>query len=154
MSLAQAAAAQGVGPDAIRKRIPTGQVRARKRAGRWQVWMSAADLDIRIVPDQPDNPEPPVPDNPDAPDIPDVPEHQEAPASPTLALQAARAQEMAQYTAALLEPLHARLERQAEEIGKLKAELAQERLSRRREHEDAPPAESQAGRSWWARLWG
>ncbi|MGH2369965.1 MAG: hypothetical protein ACRDI2_17435 [Chloroflexota bacterium] len=59
LSLAEAAAVQGVGPDALRKRIPSGQVRARKRAGRWQVWVAAADLDIRIVPDRPDHPEVP-----------------------------------------------------------------------------------------------
>ncbi len=71
----------------------------------------------------------------------------DTPTSPGMALQTARAAEMAQYTAALLEPLHARLEAQAQEIGKLKEQLAAART-----HESAAP-EWPERRSWWQRLW-
>lgn len=80
--------------------------------------------------------------------------------SPQAALQ--RAQDMAAYTAALLEPLHARLEAQAEEIGTLKERCAtlQAQLAERAEatngrtHESAAPETER--RSWWQRLvaWG
>jgi hypothetical protein len=85
---------------------------------------------------------------------------QEAPSSPQTALQAQRAQEMAAYTAALLEPLHARLEAQAELIGALKERLttAETRIAEL----EMPVAHTQNGaaswperRRWWQRLvWG
>ena len=170
LSLAQAAAAQGVGPDALRKRIPTGQVRARKRGGRWQVWVPAADLGIRIIPDAPDTPDHPESGNPDPPDIPDPipdrPDHQEPPPAAQATVLAQRAQEMAAYTERLLEPLHARLEAQAERIGRLEEQLAaaQTKIAvletpapePEGETQNAPPAESwPEGRAWWQKLlWG
>jgi hypothetical protein len=85
---------------------------------------------------------------------------QEAPASPQTAIQAARAQEMAQYTATLLEPLHSRLEAQAELIGALKERLAA--AETRIAELETPTTETQNGatpwperRRWWQRLvWG
>jgi hypothetical protein len=165
-----------VGPDALRKRIPTGQVRARKRAGRWQVWVPAADLGIRMVPDAPDVPDAPPPDDPDSPDdkgtaVPDDPDAQrretqqaqEPPQGPQTALLAQRAQEMAAYTERLLAPLHARLETQAELIGALKERLAAAETEiaglkappvETPEAESAPSSEWEA-RRWWQRLlWG
>ncbi len=82
---------------------------------------------------------------------------QEVPASPQMAMQTARAHEMAEYTAALLEPLHARLAEQAEELGRVKAELEQARAqlaeatsTNGRVHENAAPEGER--RSWWQRL--
>jgi hypothetical protein len=174
LSLAQAAAAQGVGPDALRKRIPTGQVRARKRAGRWQVWVPAADLGIRMVPDDPDAPDVPRPDAPDAPDykreaVPDAPDAQrqqtqtqaqEPPQGAQTALLAQRAQEMAAYTERLLAPLHARLEAQAERIGTLTERLAaaEAEIAELKAPAPEPPRAPSPGweaRRWWQRLlWG
>jgi hypothetical protein len=82
-----------------------------------------------------------------------------------MALQAARAAEMARYTRELLEPLHARLEAQAERLGRLEAENEHLRAQLTAvastngqaapppETPSAPPAEGQTGRSWWSRLW-
>jgi hypothetical protein len=44
LPLGEAARRLGVTPDAIRKRIPAGRARARKRGGRWLVWVTAAEL--------------------------------------------------------------------------------------------------------------
>ena len=156
-----------MGPDALRKRIPTGQVRARKRGGRWQIWVPAADLGIRIIPDSPDHPERPDPEPPDRPDVsPDRPEHQEAPTAPQTAVLARRAQEMAAYTERLLEPLHARLEAQAERIGRLEEQLAAAQTKITELETPAPESEAETPgapqgepwpdvRPWWQRLlWG
>lgn len=60
------------------------------------------------------------------------------------ALLSQRAEEMARYSAELLRPYVATIERQAEELGALRAQLAAATTS-------APPA----GRSWWQRrVWG
>src|SRR5262249_32317714 len=61
------------------------------------------------------------------------------PAASAMALARVRAEEMAAYTRALLEPLHAQLKEQAEQVGRLSAEgghlqeqLAAERAERER----------------------
>jgi hypothetical protein len=59
--------------------------------------------------------------------------------TPSMALQTARAQEMAAYTRALVEPLYARLEAQAE-------------LEQARARQNAAPVQER--RSWWAWLVG
>ena len=88
-----------------------------------------------------------------------------------MVLAAARAEEMARYSATLLAPLHAELKAQAEEIGTLRertthlqAELEQTRAQLAeavapKEHpetQSAPQAEPwPEGRPWWRRLlWG
>jgi hypothetical protein len=64
---------------------------------------------------------------------------------------------MAQYTRELLEPLHARLEAQAERIGRLEEQLlaARERIVEL-ETPSAPPARDPTGRwgRWWRQVWG
>jgi hypothetical protein len=135
-------------------------VRARKRAGRWQVWLPsaavAADLGIRMVPDAPEHPDALPPDNPDCPDdkgtaVPDDPEHQETqgqtesqepPQGPQTALLAQRAQEMAAYTERLLAPLYGRLEAQATQIGRL-----EERAEHLQAERDAARAELEQARA-------
>ena len=75
-------------------------------------------------------------------------------------VQAQRAEEMARYTRELVGPLYARLEAQAEEIGRLKAELAAARANGQAETQNALQNALQAetwpaGRRWWQRLlWG
>ena len=54
LPLAEAARRLGVTPDAIRKRIPAGRARARKRGGRWLVWVTAAELAASGRPDEPE----------------------------------------------------------------------------------------------------
>lgn len=61
-----------------------------------------------------------------------------------------RAREMAAYTEQLLAPYVRRLEEQAEEIGRLKAENATLALLR---DTAAPPVEPDRRRPWW-RFWG
>ena len=77
---------------------------------------------------------------------------------------AARAEEMARYTAVLLEPWRRQTEEQAERIGRLEAENEQLRAQlaeatpteARAEAQDAPQAEHwPEARTWWQRLlWG
>jgi hypothetical protein len=54
LPLGEAARRLGVTPDAIRKRIPAGRARARKRGGRWLVWVTAAELAASGRPDEPE----------------------------------------------------------------------------------------------------
>jgi hypothetical protein len=54
LPLSEAARRLGVTPDAIRKRIPAGRARARKRGGRWLVWVTAAELAASGRPDEPE----------------------------------------------------------------------------------------------------
>ena len=54
LPLGEAARRLGVTPDAIRKRIPAGRARARKRGGRWLVWVAAAELAASGRPDEPE----------------------------------------------------------------------------------------------------
>jgi hypothetical protein len=69
------------------------------------------------------------------------------------ALLSQRAEEMARYSRELLAPYVEKIEAQAERFGRLEAELAAYRQAEGQR--DAPPAESQTGRSWWWRLlWG
>ena len=75
--------------------------------------------------------------------------------SGSAALAVARAQEMAAYTQRLLEPLHAQLREQAEEIGRLRAELRhkEEQLVEAKEAaERAITVEVPPARAWW-RFW-
>ena len=75
--------------------------------------------------------------------------------SGTVALAVARAQEMAAYTQRLLEPLQGHLREQAEEIGRLKAELehAREAIAERGALPAATAAAAPARpRPWW-RFW-
>lgn len=66
LSLGEAARRLGVTPDAIRKRIPAGRVRARKRGGRWLVWVTAAELVTSGRPDEPEWAADGEPDEPEA----------------------------------------------------------------------------------------
>jgi hypothetical protein len=159
--IAEAAARLGLNVDQVRRRIRSGDVHARKtpstRGGpaRHEVWVEAASTDE--APGDGDKPpgEPPS----ESGETPGVPpgDHQVPEAT---ALAAGRAAEMAAYTRALLEPLHIRLEAQAERIGRLEAELAAERAEReRRECEYAAAgraaeeaARQAAHRPWW-RFW-
>lgn len=64
------------------------------------------------------------------------------------ALLSQRAEDMARYSAALLEPYVQRIEELSRENGALYALLAAAQT------QSAPPVNDQAGRSWWRRLWG
>jgi hypothetical protein len=64
---------------------------------------------------------------------------------------------MARYSAELLAPYVRRIEEPAEEIGALKTQLAAAtngQAAHVSETSSAPPADGQAGRSWWRRLFG
>lgn len=63
------------------------------------------------------------------------------------ALLSQRAEEMARYSAELLRPYVATIERQAEEIGALKAQLEAAQTPRNSDHRDRSS-------SWWRRLFG
>lgn len=87
--------------------------------------------------------------------------HQDGPGPTTLAVQAARAAEMATYSRELLAPVLARLEEQAERIGHLEADNAHLRARVAELEASADPlaqngaAPEGGGRRprWWRRLW-
>jgi hypothetical protein len=168
--LAEAARRLGLNVDQVRRRLRSGEVRGRKtpskRGGpaRYEVWVEAQTFGGR--PDGTPGGSNEAPGDPPG-------ARAEAPGAPPgghqvpegAALAAARAAEMAAYTRALLEPLHTRLEAQAERIGRLeadlehtRAELAAERAERERweavlaEAEAAQAAEAAPRRPWW-RFW-
>jgi hypothetical protein len=143
-TVSQAAAALGVSVASIRRGIKTGRYPARRQPTvqgyTWLVSLPSAP-DSRVAAAR-------VPDG----RVPDsrVPA-QDGPTPTTTAILATRAQEMAQYTRELLAPLHARLEAQAERIGRLEAELAQARGAQTQ----SAPSPVWEARRWWQRLlWG
>lgn len=155
LSLAQAAAAQGVGPDALRKRIPAGHVRARKRGGRWQVWVPASDLDIRIVPDTPDIPETPRSEAPDDPEPPDAQERPEAEAWVRLLTLVETLQERNQVLAGQVGFLQAQRQMLEERVKLLQAPPEAEEVEEPHTQEAVAPEtpETPERRPWWRRAW-
>jgi hypothetical protein len=65
LPLGEAARRLGVTPDAIRKRIPAGTARARKRGGRWLVWVEATGLEPSDKPGEPEGTEDAEPEQPE-----------------------------------------------------------------------------------------
>jgi hypothetical protein len=138
LPLRAAAARLGVREDTLRKRLQKGLHPGHKADGAWLV----------DVPDHPGpvpDPSGTIPDQGAGPGpIPDA---------PGASLASQRAQDMAEYSAALLRPYVEKIEHQAERIGRLEAELEHARANGHAQ-QSAPPAAGQAGRSWWARLFG
>lgn len=156
-TLQEAAAALGMSRDSVRRRVAARVLRAERRRTvrglRLFVWLPAGGVpnlaDLEFPQDAAD----------DAPRGGDDAAHSGADsarggavAQRGAALSQDRAQDMAAYTAALLEPLHARLEAQAERIGRLEAELAAARAATPQTQSAAP--ERPERRSWWRWLMG
>ena len=159
----------GLSPQTVKRRLKRGTLRGEQEPTptgfRWYVVVDT----------------PGIPDTPaDTPgDVPGTPAGVSAgtsgdtPDTPQTALQATRAQEMAEYTERLLAPWRAIVQQQAEEIGALSERTATlqarvEAQAPRITELEAPPTNGQAaghgdapagggggaGRSWWRRLWG
>lgn len=164
--LAEAARRLGLNVDQVRRRIRSGDVRGRKtpskRGGpaRYEVLIEAQTFDGRRDEARGGSSESPR-DPPRASDMPPGAAPGDHQVPEMTALAAARAAEMAAYTRALLEPLHARLELQAERIGRLEADLEHTRAeldaaAAERERWEAVLAEAEAAggvpaprRPWW-----
>jgi hypothetical protein len=162
VTIPEAARRLGISRSAVRRRLQSGQLTGRQeprpQGHIWLVTLPAGAGTSRQVPA-------------DADTFREVPRQvpagaaDDSPAAPQMALEAMRAAGMASYTRELLEPLHARLEAQAERIGRLELELEQSR-ARVAELEAVPVSNGQAEtqnaapgwperRRWWQRLvWG
>jgi hypothetical protein len=188
-TLQEAAAELGISRDAVRRRVAARVLRAERRrtvrGPRLFVW-----LPVGGIPDLAETPTSPGPEDGAAPRGGTDAAHSGADAARGAtdvthdgaawrdgaprgaALAVTRAEEMARYTAVLLEPLHAQLKEQAERIGRLQAErdaaraeleraLAQAREARQETEETARLAEEAAalreappdGRRPWWRFW-
>jgi len=177
LGVVDAAARFGVSPDAIRRRIRRKTLRAERVPAEnggtppYRVW----------IPAEASEPAPPEngvstgrQDGRQDPGSGRQEPRQDGRQDGVLTLAAARAEEMARYSAALLAPLHAELKAQAEEIGTLRErtlhlqaqlEQASARIAEleappttngQAEPPSAPEAESwPEARSWWQKLlWG
>lgn len=135
LPLRAAAARLGVDPDALRKRLRRGSYPGRKEGGTWVV----------DVPDggqatgQDGQADGQAPSGPWAGHGPDGGQ-----ATPGASLATQRAADMAEYTRLLLAPYVARLEQQAERIGRLEEQLAAAQTQKNPDHGDRG--------SWWRRL--
>jgi hypothetical protein len=177
-TLREAGETLGISEDSVRRRLRNRQLHGRRvgtaQGFQWRVWVGPGvppPTAAAVEPDTggPSGPAASAPGGADsAPDGADsAPHGAETPAESALALARMRAEEMAAYTRALLEPLHAQLKEQAEQVGRLSAEvghlqeqLASERTERERweavlaEAEEAERAaeSAQSRRPWW-RFW-
>lgn len=168
-TIAEAARSLGVSPDAIRRRIRRGTMRARRGTAThggpppYLVWMKALD-NVRSFPDDPPGRRQDVYQERQDGRQAHQDTHQDA--ARTLALTQARAAEMATYSQQLLAPYVRRIEEQAEELGTLKERLATaqariaeleappeaEEVEETQSQEDATPAPPEQ-RPWWHRAW-
>ncbi|HVG95342.1 MAG TPA: hypothetical protein VNK05_00410 [Chloroflexota bacterium] len=157
VSIRDAAERLGVSPDAIRRRLRSGQLQGRQQpTPQGHVWLVALDDDADAATPvgaavsanghatppgamhqapgtqyqapgatryAPDGASRQAVDDADDADDNDDDEVIEAPAAAAALIAAQRAEEMARYTATLLEPWRRRVEEQAEEIGVLKTKL-------------------------------
>jgi hypothetical protein len=174
-TLREAGETLGISEDSVRRRLRNHQLHGRRvgtaQGFQWRVWVGPGVPPPTEAADEPDagGPADSAPGGADsAPGGADsAPNGAETPAESALALARMRAEEMAAYTRALLEPLHAQLKEQAEQVGRLSAEvghlqeqLAAERAERERweavlaEAEEAERAaeSAQSRRPWW-RFW-
>ena len=179
--LQEAAAALGISRDAVRRRVAARVLRAERRrtarGPRLFVWLPAEGLpDLVELPETVDAEDDAAPrggtdaahsgadsarGGADAARG-GAERRNDAPSGATLA--AARAEEMARYTAVLLEPWHRQAEAQAERIGRLENEVEHLRAQlaeaapteAQAEAQDAPQAEHwPEARTWWQKLlWG
>ena len=109
----EAARVLGVSIPTVKRRLKRGELAGeRERTPSGFKWLVLLPLAEGAESPPPESPGPPTGESPAAP--------RESPVSP---LVTQRAQEMAAYTRQLLEPLHARLEAQAERIGRLEEQL-------------------------------
>lgn len=146
LPLPDAAARLGLSQSALRRRLRSGKARGERRptSSGFMWWVS---VDGGTPTDERGAPTPPR--------TPTATQDARPPGPTTLAVQAARAEEMARYSHELLSPVLARLEAQAEELGHVRAQLehARARIAEL-ETRSAPPAgEHRAGRRWWRRWW-
>jgi hypothetical protein len=167
-TLREAGETLGISEDSVRRRLRNHQLHGRRvgtaQGFQWRVWVGPGAPPPAEAADEPDagGPADSAPGGADS-----APNGAESPAESALALARMRAEEMAAYTRALLEPLHAQLKEQAEQVGRLSAEvghlqeqLAAERAERERweavlaEAEEAERAteSAQSRRPWW-RFW-